>query len=206
MVSGSWDGTLRLWDCCSGECLGTMVPNDPISPNETYTSPGSSAKRGVWFVGHTEHDQVVSIDYQATVRIWGTSNDVGRLLGVMRDQQRCNTATLVRHWDVGVVLATASSDAGTFQVWSLRERRRLGKEASTPPGVACLADLGEGLVLAAGMDKTLHAWEVSSGASIFTIPHHTGAAGSADIVTKLLRLRDGRLVTCSREPRVRVWS
>jgi WD40 repeat protein len=102
-VSGSWDGTVRVWDLSTGRLHATL---------EGHTG-------GVRAVAVTETGLAVSGSWDGTVRVWDLS--AGRLHATLAGHTGVVTAVAVT--DTG--LAVAGSEDGTVRVWDLDSGRCL---------------------------------------------------------------------------------
>ncbi len=149
-VTGSGDGTARVWDLASqrqiGEPLpvGTAVNAVAIGDLEDYTVALTGAQDG-------------------TVRIWDLSagQEYGAALTGHTNQVESIVISAI---DQRPVVITASAD-GTARIWDLVTRRQLGGDLSAHRRTVWDADLGEldgrPVAITGGDDKSVHVWDLS---------------------------------------------
>jgi small GTP-binding protein len=222
-VSGSSDGTIRVWDVATGGCLATLKGHTDTVWSVAVTADGQRFVSGsedntvrVWDVatgkrlatlkGHTETvwgvavaadgRRAVSGSDDQTVRVWDVAT--GRLL-----------ATLEGHtsqvWSVAVTAdgqrAVSGSTDGTVRVWDVATGRLLATlEGHTAPilGVAVTAD-GQ-CAVSGSYDGTIGVWDVATGKCLATLEGHTAPVWSVAVTA------DGRrAVSGSWDKTVRVW-
>ena len=219
VVSGSYDGTVKVWDLDSGQ--------------EQRTLSG----HGEWVhaLALTGDGRVVCASDDGTVKVWNLNSgqeqrtllgDGGVLLALaLTGDGRVVTGSsdgTVKVWNLdsgqeqrtlsghgGVVWALAltgdgrvvsASDDGTVKVWDLdsgHEERTLSGHGG---GVWALALTGDGRVVSGSGDGTVKVWDLNSGQEQRTLSGH----GSG--VNALALTGDGRLVTGSSDGTVKVWN
>eukprot|EP00035_Acanthoeca_spectabilis_P038143 m.50429 g.50429 ORF g.50429 m.50429 type:complete len:175 (+) comp9012_c0_seq1:173-697(+) len=102
LVSGSWDGTVRLWETTSGELSNTLVGHDGKVTSVAFSDSGE------W---------LVSGGMDETVRIWATAT--GDLIDVLAEGV-VHPITSVALSRGGDYLAEASNDF-TVRVWGIKQ-------------------------------------------------------------------------------------
>jgi WD40 repeat protein/tRNA A-37 threonylcarbamoyl transferase component Bud32 len=222
VLTGSRDGTARLWDAATGEPIGP-----PLRHEESLES--------VAF--HPDGKRLLTASWDGSARLWDA--ETGRPLAApMKHGDRLTRAvfspdgTLVatasrdktaRLWDArtgapvseplahddavlalafsadGKTLATASQDK-TARLWDVATKRLLGSPLVHPGMVADVAFRPDGRVLAtAGLDGAARLWSVGSGSRIAELKHKMR-------VDKVRFSADGsRLATCSYDGTARLW-
>ena len=149
------DGTVELWEACSGRLLATLQGHTSL----------------VWGVALSGDGQLVaSGSYDGTLTVWDARS--GRRL-----------ATLDGH-SSGVLNVALSGDGRCWPAAALTGRSSCGMStlgACWPPCVGTAARSGRGaergrtLVASGGQDGTVNLWEVPSGRLLATLKGRTGA-------------------------------
>jgi eukaryotic-like serine/threonine-protein kinase len=188
-LSGSSDGTLKLWDLATGRELRTLVGGSSQVYSIAIAPDGRTALSG-------------SADN--TLKLWelGTGKVLRKLTG------HSGLAWSVAIAPDGRTALSASSD-GTLKLWDLakgRELRTLNGHVGYVYSVAISPD-GR-TALSGSLDKTLRLWEIASGKPLRTLTGHSGAvtsvviaadsrsalSGSFDKTVKLWDLATGELL------------
>ena len=177
VVSGSYDGTVKVRDLNSGQ--------------EERTLSG----HGGWVnaLALTGDGRVVSGSSDGTVKVWDLNSG---------HEQR----TLSGHGGGVNALAltgdgrvVSGSFDGTVKVWDLNsgyEERTLSGHGG---GVSALAMTGDGQIVSGSNDGTVKVWGLNSGQEERTLSGHGGA------VMALALTGDGRVVSGSSDGTVKVW-
>lgn len=180
-VSGSWDGTLKVWNLDSGNELGTLSGHS----DQVYCVAVSGDAR-----------RAVSGSWDCTVRVWDV--DSGR-----------ERHTLIGHRAsvVGIALtpdgrlAVSASWDGTLKVWDVdggSELWTLAGHSDKVCGVGVSAD-GRRAVSASD-DGALKVWDLGNGRELQTLRGHTSAVRGVAVS------RDGRrAVSASLDATMTVW-
>ncbi|MBL0205614.1 MAG: NACHT domain-containing protein [Candidatus Microthrix sp.] len=181
LVSGSTDGTIRIWDPNERTELGRL---------EGHTDR-------VWSVGWSpDGTRLVSGSTDGTIRIWDPNErtELGRLEG--------HTGGV---WSVGwspdgTRLVSGSAD-GTIRVWDPNERTELGRLEGHTGGVRSVGWSPDGTRLVSGStDGTIRIWDPDDGTELGRLEGHTGGVWSVGWSP------DGtRLVSGSDDGTIRVW-
>src|SRR5271157_3306255 len=147
VVSGSYDGKVKVWDLASGQ--------------EQWTLSGHGG--GVMALAMTGDGRVVSGSHDGTVKVWDLASG---------QEQR----TLSGHGGRVMALAmtgdgrvVSGSEDGTVKVWDLKsghEERTLSVHGS---GVMALAMMGDGRVVSGSDDGTVEVWDLNSGSCLATV-------------------------------------
>ncbi len=181
LVSGSTDGTIRVWDPNERTELGRL---------EGHTDR-------VWSVGWSpDGTRLVSGSTDGTIRIWDPNerSELGRLEG--------HTGGV---WSVGwspdgTRLVSGSTD-GTIRIWDPNERTELGRLEGHTGGVWSVGWSPDGTRLVSGStDGTIRIWNPDDGTELGRLEGHTNTVLSVGWSP------DGtRLVSGSDDGTIRVW-
>ena len=186
IVTGNFNGTVKLWDVASGRVFRTLdghtdlVYKGVFSPNEKLLASCSRDRR---------------------IKIWDTVS--GRELRTLTGHTRPVKA--VAFSPDGKLLASASND-GTLRIWDVATGRQKylfvhTKTTDTDDSVYSAVFISHGRIIAAGNgDGTISYWEVATGKEVKLLKGHSAG------VLCLALSSDGRsLVSGGNDHLVRVW-
>ena len=223
VISGSEDGTLRVWDLATGQQIATLqghagwVHACAVTPDGRRVVSGSSDRTlKVWDLatghevatlqGHAgwvhacavtpEGRRVVSGSGDQTLKVWdlATGHEVATLHGHAGGVRACAVTPDGRR------LVSGSSDK-TLKVWDLAT----GHEVATLQGhageVRACAVTPDGRRLVSGSsDKTLKVWDVATGHEVATLRGHAGWVNACAVTP------DGRrVVSASEDQTLKAW-
>ncbi|KAI9651967.1 MAG: hypothetical protein M1831_007470 [Alyxoria varia] len=161
MVSGSGDGTARIWDCETGTPFHTLKGHTSWVLVVSYSPDGDTIATG-------------SMDN--TVRLWNASN--GKALNngqPLRGHTRWITSLawepLHRQHPGRPRLASASKDA-SVRVWDVVGGRMDLDLSRHKSSVSCVKWGGSGYIYTASQDKTVMVFDANSGSAIKTLTSH----------------------------------
>ena len=116
LLTGSFDGLMRLWDVESGRCLKTIVDND--------NPPVSSAA----FTPNSKYILTTTLDNH--IRLWSpnTAKCIRTFTapGYTARKYSC-AAKLIIHHETQIVILLAASEDGALYMWNLATKEFLGK-------------------------------------------------------------------------------
>ena len=191
LLSGSTDGTLRLWHVETQECAHVFRGHK---------------KSVTWCALHEPDRTALSTSADMEVRVWDAST--GSPLRVLTGHKDViNSAAVIPHTLHGPLLATAANDV-TVRVWALSpsagaEPMHTLKEHTGEVMQCAYVALpsGAGRLVSCSWDKTLKVWQTDVfGAAIGTLKGHQGA------VTSFAPSADGRqIASASTDGKVRIW-
>ncbi|HKI17804.1 MAG TPA: WD40 repeat domain-containing protein, partial [Isosphaeraceae bacterium] len=177
VVSGSDDGTVKLWDLNSGQ--------------EQSTLSGHGGR--VRALAVTGDGRVVSGSYDGTVKVWDlNSGQEQSTLSGHGGRVRALAVT-------GDGRVVSGSDDGTVKVWDLNSGQEQRTLSGHGGGVRALALTGDGRVVTGSDDGTVKVWDLASGHEERALSGHGGR------VRALAMTGDGRVVSGSSDGTVKVW-
>ena len=191
VVSGSYDGTLRLWDVDSGSAIGQptanmsdMVESIALSPDGTLVvSGGYDGTVQLWEVDSGEpigtaldgHDHAVvrvafsqdgesilSVGVDGTVRLWRLEDG----MSVAESLYGHDGPVVSAAFSVDGKRIATGDDKGTVRMWRVDSGEPIGKLLNHDSGVLGLAFSPDGKHIASGTDSAVQLWNVESGSPI----------------------------------------
>jgi WD40 repeat protein/serine/threonine protein kinase len=181
VVTGSRDGTAKVWETRSGNLLLTV----PTEQDE------------VWAVAFSPNGgQIVTCGVDGSVKLWDAATGTPLLAFTAHDE----AITSVAFSPDGQAIVTGSDDK-TARIWRVSDRnnpviltghdKKLRSVAYSPDGQR---------IVTASADGTARVWETAGGQPLFTLTGHVAAVTSAAFSP------DGRsIVTGSDDLTARVW-
>ncbi|HEY5248197.1 MAG TPA: caspase family protein, partial [Dermatophilaceae bacterium] len=224
IVSGSWDGTVRVSDLASGRLIRTL--SDPpdlvfavaVTPDGRQIVSGGFANiLKVWDLasgkltrtlqGHREAlhavaispggKQIIGGSEDKTVRVWDLAS--GKLTRTLRGHE--GTLNAVAISPDGKQIISGSEDK-TVRVWELASgglARTLQGHTSAVNAVAVTPDGKQ--IISGSDDKTVRVWDLAGGRLTQTLTGHTGPVNAVAVTP------DGRQIISGSDDRtVRVWN
>ena len=181
IVTGSLDGTAKVWEADKGKELLTLKGHRDLIWSVAFAPDGR---------------RIITSSWDRTAKVWDAAS--GRELLTLKghnDQIRC-----VAFSPDGQTIVTGSYDQ-TAKVWEAgtgKEMLTLKGHTSSILGVAFSPDSQR--IVTASFDQTAKVWAAASGRELLTLRGHNAAVSAAAFSP------DGqRIVTGSRDQTVRVW-
>lgn len=219
-ISGTYDGSVKVWDLESGECIRTLEGHSDTTSSVCITPDGRTAVAGcsdgfliVWDLesgeclrsieGHSASINSISITADGRTAVSGSSDRIlkvwdlgnGECLGTLEDIDEyitCNQIGITA--DGSKVLSSRYDD--TIEMWDLDTGDCIGTlrgriVSITPDGK---------MAISASTDNTLKIWDLESGQCLRTLEGHADAVWSVCITP------DGRMaVSGSDDKTLKVW-
>ena len=223
VLTGSDDGTARLWEAGSGKQVGVLEGHsDPVSsvafsPDGKLVLTGSldrtarlwetgSGKQVGKLEGHSSSVESVSFSLDSKLVLTGSSDRTARLWEVGSGKQ---VGVLEGHNDSlnsvafspdGKLVLTGSWDR-TARLWEVGSGKQVGVLEGHSSSVVSVAFSPDGkLMLTGSSDRTARLWETGSGKQVGVLEGHS------DLVVTVVFSPDGKLVlTGSWDRTARLW-
>ena len=216
VVSGSNDGTLRLWNANTGETIRTFgehlraVICVAVLPDGNFVSGSRDTTLHLWnantghirmFIGHTNtvsciavlpNGNFVSGSEDKTLRLWNTNT--GKVIRIFEGHSHFVTcvATLP---DGNFV---SGSKDKTLHIWNTNTGKVIQTFEDTH-AVNCVAVLPDGNIVSGSQDKTVRLWNTITG-PIRAFEGHTKG------VYFVVVLPDGNFISASEDRTLRIWN
>ena len=154
LASGSWDGTVKLWDVATGEIIATLEGHTDVVRSVSFSPDGATLASGAG---------------DGTVKLWDvmTGEPIATLEG--------HTAGVhsVSFSPDGATLASGSWD-GTVKLWDVATHTTIATlQGHADGGVSSVSFSPTGATLAAGIwDGTVKLWDVATHTTVATLEGH----------------------------------
>ena len=215
LASGSWDGTVQLWDVVTGEPIATLGGRESSGSSVSFSPDGATLASGSWdgtvqlwdvvtgeaivtLEGHTSGVSSVSFSPDGSTLASGAGDYTVRLWDVVTGEP---IATLEGHtyavYSVsfspdGATLASGSLD-GTVQLWDVVTGEPIATLEGHTHRVESVSFSPDGATLASGAGGTILLWDVVTGEPIATLEGHTSGVSSVSFSPDGATLASGAL-------------
>jgi WD40 repeat protein/nucleoside phosphorylase/uncharacterized protein YjbI with pentapeptide repeats len=181
IASAADDGTVRLWDTISGECLSILCGHTDSVLDVAFSPDGA---------------RIVSASHDKTLRIWDASTE--KCLSII-DCGAVSNLSAVFSPD-GARIASASAD-GKIRLWDAVSGNCLSTLSGHTDRVLSVAFAPDGARIASSSgDCTLRLWNAASGKCLSTLKGHS------DSVWSVAYSPDGtHIVSASSDHTIRIW-
>ncbi|PAV14715.1 nucleotide-binding-oligomerization-domain like receptor [Pyrrhoderma noxium] len=187
IASGSWGGSIYLWNVLSGELVKKLKLRSDVNSVSFCPVNEKLIAFGTWDGTGT-----------GTVEVWDVTNEEPFTIGKHKKTVECVAFSLPD----GNHVASGSCD-NTTCIWNVESRKlALGPLIGHKGGVRAVAYSPDGTRLASGSsDKTVRIWNSETGQLLSTLNGHSGWAKSV-----AYSFDGSRIVSGSNDNTIRVWN
>lgn len=224
LVSGSQDGTVKVWDFNTGQLNDTIdaqagaVRAVAISADGTTLVSGNSdgtikawnlatGKLRYTLTGHTDSvwsvalsrdgETLVSGSEDSSINVWST--ETGKLVRTITGSEGAIYAVVLSPYEKTVISAGAD---GTIKAWDIQSGRLLQNMEGHGNTVRSLSMSPNGQTLAsASWDNTIKVWNLQSGDLLKTLEGHRDR-----VVSVAFSPDSGTLTSASLDNTIKVWN
>jgi WD40 repeat protein/tRNA A-37 threonylcarbamoyl transferase component Bud32 len=180
-ISGSWDGTLRVWDLESGQSIRTLEGHTGWVNAVAVTPDGERA---------------ISASSDRTLRVWDLES--GQSVCTMEaHKDRVNAVAVTPDGERAI---SASSDR-TLRVWDLGSGQLVRTLQGHTDGVNAVVPTPDGRhAITGSADHSLSVWDLESGQLVRTLEGHTHS-----VTTVVLMPDECQVISGSADHTLRMW-
>jgi len=172
------DGTIKIWNPDSGDCLRMLVG---------HTRPVNS-------VIELRDGNLASCSDDRTIKIWNPER--GECLRTLK--MHTNPPTSVIELRDGN-LASCSGDR-TIKFWNPESGEFLRTLKMHTSWATSVVELSDGNLASCSGDRTIKVWNQSTGECLHTLAGHTSW------IRSVIELSDGNLASCSADRAIKIWN
>ncbi len=228
LFSASSDGTIKVWDTRTGECLRTLQRQEgsgdclafDVNGEQFFSAPSDDTIKAwntqtgkclgileglegrVYSLAVGDSGKVFLSSSDHTIKAWDTQT--GKCL---RTLQEGHEGGVPRIWNPRLALNAkgeklfSSSCNCTIEVWDTRTDKRLGTLEGHKKMVYCLAfDANRKQLFSASFDGIIKVWDTETGECFRTLQGHGGV-----VYHLVVDPSSGLLLSCSWDDTIKVW-
>ena len=197
IVSGSFDGKIKLWDVELGKAIATLEGSEVSLPRDRRLLTNLEGG-AVSFSPDGDELTFVSGSYDGTLRLWDV--ETGQIIATFPGHT--DEVTSVSFSPDGSMIASSAWD-DRVKLWDVATGTNLAslKDELLSRGVTSVSFAPDGSMIASGAPDGTTLWDVATGTNLGYIPDAAGWG-----VTSVSFSSDSKtLATGSREGTVRLW-
>ncbi|BDM83852.1 hypothetical protein AM10699_67130 (plasmid) [Acaryochloris marina MBIC10699] len=186
IITGSGDGTVRIWDAKTGKLIGQLLQKSEL---------------GIFSVAISHDGQrIISGSWDGTVRIWDAKT--GKPIGQLLQKSELGIFSVVISHDGRRIISGGMDN--TVRIWDANTGKPIGQPLKGHEGTVSAVVIshdGKRIISSSG-DETVRIWSTETGKSI-----GQPLKGHKGVVTSVVISHDGRrIISGSEDGTVRIWS
>lgn len=181
VVSGSWDGTVRIWDSKTGELLYTLKGHEDAVRSVEFSADGT---------------RIASASWDGTIRIWDA--EAGVMLRTLSAQgKKVNSVAFSKD---GHKVLGGFWDR-TLRIWEVQSGKLLHTLGGHDSLVNSAAFSNDGKKIVSGsLDNTVRIWNGATGDLLYTLTGHDKGVNSVRFSKD-----DHKIISASEDGTIKIW-
>ena len=181
LASGSEDGTIRIWDLKTNECVSILNNHKKAVNCLCFSSDGRLLASASW---------------DNTIKLW----DLNKFKEIITLQGHEDSVETIDFTMDSYILGSGSNDQ-TVKLWDLKKNKVIHTFDNFSDTIRCVNFSPDGLQIAAGSWDLIHIWDVSSKKLVHSFKGHT-----KNYISSISISPDGLTIAAgSHDKTVRLW-